>query len=137
MVVPEGIVPGNPLMDNGKTPSCQVQLVVVKEGVHYMVGAGFRVENHLITPAHNLQCGMDAYLRNGDKLVRLEGEGLSLAADVVAYPISERDWSQLGVTRAKLAPLNKVANVCVTSGKYSISGLKGHRDMIGRCVYFG
>lgn len=139
-VAPEGLVPGNPLIEGGKIPDCQVQVLVEKDGTYYVVGAGCRIEDCLITPAHNLQTGFTAYIRRGEKMFPLQGHDMPLAADVVAYKVPESQWSQLGVSRARLAPLGRASSVAVTSccdNKYSVATLAPHKDMLGRCIYYG
>lgn len=138
-VAPEGLVPGSALMEGGRLPACQVQVLVERSGVQYIVGSGIRIENYLVTPAHNFHSGMKSFISNGDKVIPITSVELHLAPDLVAYELSEKDWSQLMVSKAKLAPLNRSANVSITSAcdsKYSISELKVG-DLLGRCIYTG
>lgn len=140
----EGLLPGNPLLEGGRQPKCQVTVAVKRGNQLCVVGAGIRVENYLITPTHNGYSGYDMYL-----LAEVNGSSVELkvdpqtevvvAADVSAFLVPEAAWSRLGVTTAKLTPLNREATVTVTSScdkKFSVGTLKSTTPF-GRVVYQG
>lgn len=139
MIASESLVPGSPLLENGRIPDCQVQLAVKRGETYVIIGGGVRVENFLITPTHNGHHGQDLYMIKNGKAVKIDVTGeFMLAADVSAFPLLESTWSQLGIRQAKLGPLNKAATVTVTSScdsKYSIGSVKPSQDIIGRMTY--
>lgn len=140
MTSPEGMVPGNELLDGGKLPRGQVAVAIKRGGNLCVVGGGIRVENYLLTPMHNTFSGCDLYVVVGEKEVRVDPDTeLILAADVCAYKLSETAWATLGVQQAKLGPLKSSATVTATSscdGKYSVSSLRPI-EPLGRLNYYG
>lgn len=137
-ISPEGLIPGKPVLEGGRVPSCQVKLAYKREdGTFVILGAGVRVLDHLITPAHNAIHGRPLFAMAKDCQVEILGDGLNLAADVVAFPLSEQQWSRMGITRAKLAPLGAPRTVSVISScdlKYSVGRLTAITPM-GRVKY--
>lgn len=137
MVSSEGLVPGSPLLEGAKLPKCQVKLAIVREGVRYIVGAGIRLENCLVTAMHNGFQGTDLVAMGAiDYVVR--SEAIILAPDLVAYELPEDVWARLGISQSRLAPLARSATVTVTSScdmKYSVGELKPSR-VLGRVDYF-
>nr|QVG74734.1 hypothetical protein 1 [Virus sp.] len=138
-MIPESIIAGSHLMENGREPACQFQIAVKKDDALCVIGGAIRMENYLVTPTHNLQQGETMYaMKNGlSAEFDMEGE-LLLAADVSAIPILPSTWSKLKISSAKLGPLGGTATVTTTSScdkKYSVGSLKPSRQMMGRTVY--
>lgn len=137
-VSPEGLIPGKPLMEGGRVPSYQVKIAYKREDSTYVVlGAGVRVMDHLITPAHNALSGRPLYIMGKDYQYQITSTEIHLAADVVAFEVPEVVWSRLGVAKAKLAPLGAPRTVSVVSscdGKYSVGKLSAITPM-GRVKY--
>lgn len=107
-------------------------------GAHTIVGAGIRVEDHLVLPAHNTHNEHGLYIvYGGSKVYKVTSPQIELAADLIAFPIPDVAWSQMGVSRARLSPLAKTATVQVTAStdaKYSIGSLTVVEPM-GRVTY--
>lgn len=137
---PEGLVPGNPLLEGGRLPKGQVAIAMKKDGLLYIVGGGFRMGDHLITPTHNCHSGYEMWMVNGTLEAKVDVESeISIAADVSAFAVPASTWSRLQIPTVKLGPLRDVATVTVTSScdlKHSVASLKATQPM-GRCVYAG
>lgn len=142
-VAPEGLVPGSPLIRNGKIPSCQVSVGSIgPEGEIMLVGAGIRVEDYLITPTHNCHFGRKLVIfpdGRFEQRVELDPDSeISLAADVSAFPVPEQTWARLAVARAKMGPVATAVTVTVTSScdkTYTVGSLKPNQTAIGRIFY--
>lgn len=138
MVSSEGLVPGSALFERGQVPNCQVGVAYKEGSTLHICGAGIRVEDHLILPTHITFHGKDLYIYHKDREYQVTSEALFLAADVSAYHVPEKVWTDLGIKMARLGPLSKTGStVTVTSsvnGKYSIGGLRCG-DLIGRTEY--
>lgn len=142
-VSPEGLVPGSPLLLNGRIPGCQVSIASQGEdGALLVVGAGIRIEDHLVTATHNCHFGRKILLFVDGKLdqrIELPADTeVSLAADVSAFPVPETTWARLGVSRARLAPMAQGTTVTITSScdrKYSVGTLSSNQSAMGRCFY--
>ncbi|APG75889.1 hypothetical protein 1 [Wuchan romanomermis nematode virus 3] len=137
----EGLCPGNPLLEGCRIPGCQVTLALRKDDKLYIVGAGIRIENYLVTAAHNIQCRQDLYAigRDGEFKIDTSLE-ISIAPDVSAFLVAESTWSRLGVSIAKLGPLLDGSAVSVTSScdqRGSVAVLELARVGLGRVYYNG
>lgn len=138
-VHPESMIPGSPLMSNGRIPSCQIKLAVHHNDEYVVVGAGIRIENYLITPTHNVQTGGSLYMMaQGCEPYRIDTmEEQCLAADVSAFKVSEGVWARLRIQRAKLGVLSRGSTVCITSScdnRYSM-GIAKPSQWLGRLTY--
>nr|UGO57176.1 MAG: hypothetical protein 1 [Riboviria sp.] len=137
-ISPEGMIPGSKLLDGGRIPSCQVCVAWFANGAHVVVGAGIRVEDHLVLPAHNTHNEQGLYIvYGGSKVYKVTTPQVELAADLIAFHIPDTVWSQMGVSRARLSPMAKTATVQVTAStnaQYSIGSLKIVEPM-GRVAY--
>lgn len=140
LTCPESLMPGSPLQEGGRVPSCQVQLAVYVDGKYVLVGAGIRVDDYLVTPAHNTQLGKDLYVMSaihGNKPTLVQGEQLSLAPDLVAYQLPEQCWGVIAAKKVTMAPMGKKTTVQVTSsidGKWSV-GVLTPSYLMGRVTY--
>jgi len=138
--VPESLVPGNPLTEGQKTPSCQVQVALKKGQTLWIVGSGVRVEDYLVMPTHNAHVGYELWLVTPRAQIRVgTKEELSLAADASAYQVPASDWAQLGVGQAKfgkVGPRDQVKIVSSVDNKGSFAILE-RTDGMGRVHYHG
>lgn len=137
---PEGLIPGNPLIDGGRVPKGQVAIALKKDGKLHIVGGGFRMNNHLITPTHNCQFGYELWIVQGDLEAKVDVETeIILAADVSAFAVPESTWTRLRVPQVKLGPIKQTSTVSITSScdnKYSVSTLTATKPL-GRVQYNG
>lgn len=137
----ESLVPGNPLYSEGSVPRCQIRVCLPREdGTLLGIGAGCRLDNHFVTPAHNCTTAEVVLLAENGNEVRVDTRNpLYLCADMFAYKLSPKEWSQLGASMVKLSPLSDKRTVTIVSSvdkSYSISNLM-RSETFGRCVYQG
>lgn len=135
----EGLVPGSQLLEGATHPKCQVAVAIKIKDDLMLVGSGFRLEDYLVMPAHNGHSAYDLYMVKGPKEYKVDLDtGLSLAADVVAFPIPDKVWCDLGVAQAKLTPIPSMGmTVTVSSScsdKYSVGTCRVTQPL-GRVVY--
>lgn len=137
---PEGLIPGNPLIEGGRLPNGQVAVALEREGKLHIVGGGFRMGDHLITPTHNCQHGYNLWIvANGAEAKVDVNTELILAADVSAFAVPEPTWTQLKVKQTKLGPIKNLSTVTITSScdnKYSVASLQT-AEPLGRVQYHG
>lgn len=136
----ESIIPGSPMYEDGKVPECQVGIYQRKGDMLTPIGAGIRIDDYLVTPAHN--CTTDTVLlrEKGFEYELDTTKPLYLCADMFAYKLGTNIWSKLGVKMAQMAPLSHKTTVTVVSScdrKYTISSVERNSDMMGRCTYRG
>lgn len=138
MTSPEGAVPGSPILEGGRLPAGQVKLAIKRGNELMIVGSGLRMEDHLITPTHNVMSGHDLYMITERDRIRIDtANELMLAADVSAFPVPETSWALAGIARIKMAPLAAEKTVTVTSGcdqTYTIGRLRSTQPL-GRVHY--
>lgn len=138
MTAPEGAIQGSPILEGGRLPAGQVKLAVKRGNELMIVGSGLRMEDHLVTPTHNVMSGLDLYMITDRDRVRIDtANELVLAADVSAFPVPEASWALAGVSRIKMAPVSSEKTVTITSGcdqTYTIGRLRSTQPM-GRVHY--
>lgn len=138
MTSPEGAVHGSPILEGGRLPAGQVKLAIKRGNELMIVGSGLRMEDHLITPTHNVIAGHELYMVTERERIRVDtAQELFLAADVSAFPMPEASWALAGVSRIKMAPLASEKTVTITSGcdqTYSIGRLRSTHPL-GRVHY--
>lgn len=135
---PEGAIQGSPILEGGRVPGGQVKLAIRKGNELMIVGSGLRMEDHLVTPTHNVMSGMELYMITERERIRIDtAQEVMLAADVSAFPVPEASWALAGVSRIKMAPLASEKTVTITSGcdqTYTIGRLRSTQPM-GRVHY--
>nr|QHA33875.1 hypothetical protein [Atrato Sobemo-like virus 4] len=137
---PESSIPGSTLFDSSpeRLPSCQVRLAIKRgENEFVVIGGGVRIDNYLVTPAHNLHPLGDLYIiTTAGKQVKLEGKIWDIAPDVSAVELA--NWSDLGVAKARLTPLARTSTATVMSScdcKFSTGTVKPMPEIMGRMKY--
>lgn len=142
MVAPEGLVEGNPLMEGGRIPSCQVRVAVKSDnGDLVVLGGGVRILDCLVTATHNTLAGKDLYILTDKGTAKVDtSTEMVLAADLSAFKVSRPTWSNLGVSIAKLGPMGSAPTVSIVSScdkRYSVGTLRCSRETMGRVGYYG
>nr|QZZ63364.1 hypothetical protein [Leuven Luteo-like virus 1] len=137
----ESVIPGNPLYANGLVPKSQIRVCIPKEdGTLVGIGAGIRLDEYLITPAHNCTTPEIVLLSETGVEVTISTEKpLYLCADVFAFKLTNVQWSKLGAAMVRLAPLSDKRTVTIVSSvdkSYSIANLT-RSETFGRCIYNG
>lgn len=139
VVQPESLVAGSILHKEGKIPPGQVSVAYHINDELRVIGSGLRIENYLVTPAHNTFSNYPLFVVKGSDYAQVTSEPIPLVADVYAFALDPQIWARLSVPQCKLSPLKDMATVSITSscdGQWSISTLRPDKP-IGRTSYSG
>lgn len=125
-------------------PKCQCRIVVQRDDQLVVIGCAVRFDNNmLVAPDHVLGGdGVESHYALGTQSrVSLAGkERVSLDTDLVAIQLTDREFSMIGITVCKIAPLvdNGVfAQVVGPESKGTVGLAKPDQTIFGRVIYYG
>lgn len=134
----EAMQPGSEFVD-GTLPDCQVAIYKMGTLTDTFVGYGVRFKNMLAVPTHVIKLAQPRLLKTDlGSLVVTAGPTLSrLNSDLAYLPLSDSQWSRLGVTSAQTPREVQNALVSCAGRKGVSSGLITQTEIVGILKYAG
>nr|UGO57553.1 MAG: hypothetical protein 1 [Riboviria sp.] len=121
------------------TPSCQAKVGYLENGDFHVLGGCVRMENFLVSADHVIGGDDVKYVQGRQGRVSLEGKTiLSLATDLSAIQMTEKELSIIGVATCNIGPIPENGVYAAIVGPFSqgTAGTLVHDERaFGRVVY--